>query len=55
MMLLMVSNRVADNVFGLGEEGELNVQMLIKPPKQNRSTMFKVCTSAPFLPNPCYV
>lgn len=41
------------NVFGLGEEGGLVAQMLNKPPKPNRSTMFKVCTSAPFLPNPC--
>jgi hypothetical protein len=40
---------------GLGEEGELVAQMLNKPQKPNRSTMFKVCTSAPFLPNPCYV
>ena len=40
---------MAGNVFGLGEEGELVAQMLNLPPKPNRSTMFKVCTSAPFL------
>jgi hypothetical protein len=39
---------------GLGEEGELEVQMLNYPPMPNRSTMFKVCNYAPFLPNPCY-
>jgi hypothetical protein len=51
---LFVFFSLATNVLGLGEEGELVVQMLNLFQMPNRSTMFKVCTSAPFLPNPCY-
>jgi len=42
------------NVLGLGEEGELVAQMLNYFQMPNRSTMLKVCTYTPFLPNPCY-
>jgi hypothetical protein len=53
--LFVGGSKVADNGQGFGEEGELNVQMFNSLLMPNRSTMFKVCTSAPFLPNPCYM
>ncbi len=45
VQLRLVCLRVAANGFGLGEEGEIVVQMIIKPQKPNRSTMFKNFTN----------
>jgi uncharacterized phage protein (TIGR01671 family) len=52
---LLHTGALAGNVLGLGEEGEFEIQMFNSLLMPNRSTMFKVCTSAPFLPNPCYM
>jgi hypothetical protein len=40
---------------GLGEVGEIEAQMFSLAQKLNRSTNVQFSTSAPILPNPCYV
>jgi hypothetical protein len=45
--------KVAYNVLGLGEVGEIEAQMLNYPLMLIEIRMFKFSTSAPILPNPC--
>jgi len=49
----MSSVRVAANGLGLGEVGELEVQMFNFSQMPNRITNVQFSTSAPILPNPC--
>jgi hypothetical protein len=42
------------NGLGLGEEGELKVQMFNLVQVFNRITKAQFIPSAPFLPNPCW-
>jgi hypothetical protein len=44
---------LAANVLGLGEVGELEVQMFSFAQMPNRITNVQFSTSAPILPNPC--
>jgi hypothetical protein len=47
--------KIGYNGFGLGEVGEIEAQMLNKPLMLKEVRMLKFSTSAPILPNPCYV
>jgi len=49
----VLSFKLAANVLGLGEEGDLEVQMFNLPQMPNRSTNAQFSTSAPILPNRC--
>ena len=44
---------IAHNVFGLGEGGELEVQMFNLAQMLIRIPQLKYSTKAPLLPNPC--
>ena len=43
------------NGFGLGEGGEIEVQMFILVQMYNRIPMLKFSTNAPLLQNPCWL
>jgi hypothetical protein len=47
------SSLLDDNGFGLGEVGELEVQMFSFAQMLNRITNAQFSTSVPILPNPC--
>lgn len=46
---------ITANGLGLGEVGELEVQMFSLAQMTNRITNVQFSTSAPILPNPCYL
>jgi len=46
---------MAYNVLGLGEVGELEAQMFSFAQMPNRIPNVQFSTSAPILPNPCYL
>jgi hypothetical protein len=46
---------ITANGLGLGEVGEIEAQMFNKPLMLIEVQMFKFSTSAPILPNPCYL
>jgi hypothetical protein len=48
-------HKVADNVFGLGEEAYLTAQKMKVAQMFNTPQQLHSSTSAAFLPNPCYV
>ena len=47
--------KMAHNVLGLCEGGEIEVQMFNLAQKFNRIPMLKFSTNAPLLQNPCYL
>jgi hypothetical protein len=53
LFFVVSSFRVSANGLGLGEVGELEVQMFNFSQMPNRITNVQFSTSAPILPNPC--
>jgi hypothetical protein len=51
--MFLLSHKIEANGFGLGEGGEIEVQMFMLTQMFNRSPMLEVSTKAPLLPNAC--